>query len=54
MKKALQTLRDAISEVNKLQAAQQLTVILISSSTVNVMSHEEDDCFQCQESGHIA
>ena len=52
--KGPQTLADAISEVKKLQATQQLTATLIPSSTVNVMSHEEDDCFQCQESGHIA
>ena len=48
------TLADAISEVEKLQAAQQLTATLIPSSTVNVMSNEEDHCFQCQEAGHIA
>ena len=52
--KGPQTLADAISEVQKLQAAQQLTVTLILSSTVNIMSHEDDHCFQCQESGHIA
>ena len=48
-----QTLTDAISEVQKLQVTQQLTTTLIPSSTVNVMSHEEDYCFQCQESGHL-
>ena len=53
-KRGLQTLADAISEVEKLQAAQQLTVTLLPSSTVNVMSSEDDQCFQCQESGHIA
>ena len=53
-KKGPQTLADAISEVEKLQAAQQLTATLMPSSTVNVMSHEEDCCFQCQESGHRA
>ena len=53
-KKGPQTLADAISEVEKLQAAQQLTATLLSSSTVNVMSGEDDQCFQCQESGHIA
>ena len=37
----------------KLQAAQQLTAILLPSSTVNVMSNKEDQCFQCQEFGHI-
>ena len=51
--KGQQTLADAISEVEKLQAA-QLTATLIPSSTVNVMSHKEDHCFQCQESGHIS
>ena len=52
--KGPQTLADAISEVEKLQATQQLTATLISFSTVNVMSHEEDCCIQCQESGHRA
>ena len=52
--KGPQTLADAISEVEKLQAAQQLTATLLPSSTVNVMSSEDDQCFQCQESGHIA
>ena len=53
-KKGPQTLVDAISEVERLQAAESLTATLISSSTVNVMSHEEDHWFQCQESGQIA
>ena len=44
--KGPQALADAISEVEKLQAAQQLTATLIPSSVVNVMSHEEDCCFQ--------
>ena len=52
--KGPQTLADAISKVEKLQAAQQLTATLLPSSTVNVMSSEEDQCFQCQELGHIA
>ena len=52
--KGPQTLADAISEVKKLQAAQQLTATLIPLSTVKIMSHAEDRCFQCQESGHIA
>ena len=51
--KGPQTLADAISEVDKLQAI-QLTKTLIPSSTVNVMSHEADRCFQCQESSEIA
>ena len=53
-KKGQQTLKDAISEVKKLHATQQLTATLIPSSTVNAMSHEEDCCFECQESGHLA
>ena len=52
--KGLQTLADAISEVERLQAAQQLTATLIPSLTVNGMCHEEDCCFQCHESGHKA
>ena len=52
--KGPQTLADAISEVEKLQAAQQLTATLLPSSTVNVMSSEDDKCFQCQELGHMA
>ena len=47
------TLTDAISEVEKLQAAQQLTATLFPSSTVNVMINEGDQCFQYQELGHI-
>ena len=54
LKKGPQTLVDAISEVEKLQAAQQLTTTLLPPSTVNVMSSEDDKCFQCQESGHMA
>ena len=53
-KKGPQTLVDAISEVEKLQAAQQLTIALLPPSTVNVMSSEDDKCFQCQELGHMA
>ena len=52
--KGPQTLADAVAEVERLQATQQLTATLIPSSTVNVMSDEEEHCFQCQESGHIA
>ena len=52
--KGPKTLVDAISEVEKLQAVQQLTATLLPSSTVNVMSNKEDQCFQCQEVGHIA
>ena len=31
-----------------------LTATLLPSSTVNVMFSEEEKCFQCQESGHMA
>ena len=51
--KGPQTQVDAISEVEKLQTVQQLTATLLPSSTVNVMPNEEDQCFQCQEFGHI-
>ena len=52
--KGPQTLTDAISKVEKLNAIQQLTAMIIAPSTVNVMFHEEDCCFQCQEQGYIA
>ena len=52
--KGPQSLADAIREVEKLQAAQQLTATLLPSSSVNVMSSDDDKCFQCQESGHMA
>ena len=45
---------DAISEVEKLKATQQLMAMIIPPSTVDVMSNEEDCCFQCQEPGYIA
>ena len=48
-----QTLTDAISKVEKHNAVQQLTATIIPPSTVNMMSNEEDHCFQCQEQGHI-
>ena len=51
--KGPQTQTDAISKVEKLQAAQQLTATLLPSFTVNVMSNEGDQCFQWQELGHI-
>ena len=52
--KGLKSLADAIKEVEKLQAAQQLTATLLSSSSVNNMSSDDDKCFQCQEMGHMA
>ena len=44
-KKGPHTLADAIREVEKLQAAQQLTATPLPSSTVNVMLSEDDKCF---------
>ena len=52
--KGTQNLADAIREVEKLQAAYQLTATLLPSSSVNFMFSEDDKCFQCQESGHLA
>ena len=53
--KGPQSLVDAIREVEKLQAAQQLmSTLLPSSSSVNTMSSNDDKCFQCQEMGHMA
>ena len=52
--KGPQSLADAIKEVKKLQAAQQLTATLIPSSSVNVMSSDDEKCFQCKELGHMA
>ena len=49
-----QTLKDAITEVEKLNAMQQLTTTIILSSMVNMMSNEDYQCFLCQEPGHIA
>ena len=54
MKKGLQSLADAIKEVEKLQTAQQLMSTLLPSSSVDTMSSDEDKCFQCQELGHMA
>ena len=53
-KKGPQSLADAIKEVEKLQATQQLTATLLPPSSLNVMSSDDDKCFQCQESGHMA
>ena len=49
-----QSLADATKQVEKLQAAQQLTSTLLPSSSGNAMSSDEDRCFQCQELGHMA
>ena len=52
--KGPQSLADAIKEVEKCQAAQKLTSTLLPSSSVNNMSSNEDKCYQCQDSGHMA
>ena len=52
--KGPQTLSEAIKEVEKLQAAQQITSTLLPTSLVNTMSSDNDRCFQCQEIGHMA
>ena len=52
--KGPQTLTDEIKEVEKLQAAQQITSTLIPTSSINTMSSDNDRCFQCQEVGHMA
>ena len=52
--KGPEMLTDTISEVQKLNAAQQLTAMIIPPSMVNVMSNKEGCCFQCQEPGHTA
>ena len=51
--RGLQSLADAIKEVEKLQAAQQLTSTILPSSSVNTMSSDEDKCSQCQELGYM-
>ena len=52
--KGPQSLADTIKEVEKLWAAQQLTSTLLPPSSVNTMSSDNDKCFQCQETGHMA
>ena len=44
--KGPQSLADAIREVEKLQAVQQLTSTLLPPSSVNTMSSNDDNCFQ--------
>ena len=53
-KKGPQTLVETIKEVEKLQAAQQITSTLLPMSSVNSMSSDNDKCFQCQEISHMA
>ena len=53
-KKGPQTLTEAIKEVKKLQATQQIASTLLPTSLVNTMSSDNDRCFQCQEIAHMA
>ena len=48
-----QPLKDAITKVEKPNAAKQFTTTILPSSMVNMMPNEDDQCFQCQEPGHI-
>ena len=52
--KGPQSLADAIREVEKLQAAQQLTSTILPPSSVNTMSSDDNKCSQCQGTGHMA
>ena len=49
--KGPQTLADSINEVEKLQATQPLTATHLPSSTVNVMSSEDDKMFPVSRIG---
>ena len=53
-KKGPQTLAEAIKEVEKLHAAQQISSTLLPTSSVNTMSSNNNKCFQYQETSHIA
>ena len=52
--KGPQSLADMIRKVEKLQAVKQLTSTLLPPSSVNIISSDDDKCFQCQETGHMA
>ena len=52
--KGSQTLAETINEVERLQAAQQITSTLLSTSSVNTRSSNNNKCYQCQETGHMA
>ena len=54
IKNSPQTLADAITDIEKLQAAQQLRATLLPSSMVNMMSSKDHKCFQCQATGNMA
>ena len=52
--KGSQSLEDTIKAVEKLQDTQQIASTLLPTSSVNTMSSDNDKCFQCQETGHMA
>ena len=52
--KGPQSLADTIREVEKLQAAQQIALTFLHTSLVNIMSSDNEKCFQCQETSHMA
>ena len=52
--KGPQSLADTIKEVEKLQAAQQITSTLLPQLSVNTMSSDNNKCFQCLKTGHMA
>ena len=52
--KGPQNLVEAIKEVEKLQVAQQIISTRLPTSLVNTMSNDNDRCFQCQETSHMA
>ena len=52
--KGPQTLAETIKEDERLQAAQQITSILLPTSSVNTMSSNKNKCYQCQETSHMA
>ena len=52
--KGPQTLAETIKEVEKLQAAQQITSTLLPTSSINTMFSDDDKCFQCQETSYMA
>ena len=45
---------ETIKEVEKLQAEPQITSTLLPSSSGNTMSSDNNKCFQCQETSHMA
>ena len=53
-KKGPQTLAETIKEVERLKVVQQITSTLLPTSSVNTMSSDNDKCYQCQETGHMA